>query len=409
MIKSVIYINDDNKLTFRAYNEDQSDYKECYDKMAIDIFNKLIKWDNDQQLTIEDNGKDKTFTSKEFDVTFEDYERVSERIVDLKRKDIKRKIGVVAIGLAGVATVGTLATTIIDINTKKNTTKSVLDGEPITIEETKEPDEVVLPVIEESEGEKKTPVEETDLEDNTIYVGVAGKYDEKLLAAVNKYWDIIVEVGEKWGVDPYLIRDIMMQESFGGRLENKGQLVFKEWKDQVLRLYNFKENRMMKIVLTDTPEKFKDVDQRISRDEAMNEYTSISLIGAIVSYTFNTYTEQNLPLSIEMYNQGYGAMDDILHEQAKVEGLDFDTLRKDGSNVGFLNYTYVRDTVNEKGEIVHHADPEYLLHVLGQGSLDFNIDYGKSYRMKYRSKSGEIKEFTVRFQSEYTKENSAVY
>ena len=139
MIKSVIFINEDDRLTFRAYNEDYSDYKECYDKMALEFFDKVVKWDNNDKPIIADNGNNKTLIGKEFDVTFEDYEKTIKRIYEIKkkrRKDILKHVGgPVVIGAAATAVIGTLASKIIDMSNNDLENKTIFKGEPISIEE----------------------------------------------------------------------------------------------------------------------------------------------------------------------------------------------------------------------------------------------------------------------------------
>ena len=416
MITGVFYINEENNLAFRAYSEDHTRFSECYNEEAIKTFNRTVLWQQDEQPEYEIDGDNKRLKGKSFDIEFKNYSETIQRIYKEKRKlekknKVKKIVGTVAaVGTAVAIPVGFLIKDLIDINNDEHEKAKGIVGEPIATEE--QTQQVISEEIDaQKEIEKiladtETEEKKTDENSRSIYLDIEEHHDQKLLDNVMKYWDIIEKVSKKWGIDPLLLRDIIMQESFGGTVENKGQLEFDKWENQILKLYNHEDDKFITMVLTNNPEKYKNVDIRITEDDLKNPYTNFSVTAAVISYTFNTYTKGNIPIAIQMYNNGYGAMMDILNEQARVEGKTFEEVFSDKSNTGFLEYTYIRDKVNNKGEVVHHADPNYLRHVTEQ---EFDEEKGKTYVMPLVNKDGTITEVSYTFtnQREKTQQEEA--
>lgn len=87
-------------------------------------------------------------------------------------------------------------------------------------------------------------------------------------------------------------------------------------------------------------------------DELLKDPTTNIHIGAMILQNYLIYTKYNLPQAIQSYNQGNGAVDNIVSSYCQVTGKDFKEVRYDPEDLGWLDYRYLEP-----------GDPLYLENV----------------------------------------------
>lgn len=379
------------------------------DDIAIKVFNNLLKKElkGNINLKTKDNEIDKYIETDNLIIEFKDYINIMNTINKMKKKEIdtKKKIVIgtattiaissLAVGILTAASPkeeieelkGTLIMKQVDEELSEEESKKVLDQEIIT--------DISYPVENNyTYSEEPFIVEEKEEDIDTVYVDVDSNYDEKLESNVSNYDEVINKVSEKWGVSNDLIRDIMKQESHGGTITNKMQIVFDAWKDQVIKTYNFEDNRYETIVLTDNPENYPNVSQRISREELDNPNINISVGTIMLAYTYKQ-CDYNLSATIQAYNFGVGATKQLQEKAALETGINYEDIRNDETNLSFMDYTDIKPS--------SYGDHNYVYKIYAMSSENFNLDDGKTYTMKYLDEFGNVVEKKTQVKSAYNK------
>jgi len=241
--------------------------------------------------------------------------------------------------------------------------------------------------VEMMQTEKLTEEETMSIVSNNVKdIDVEAYYDQGINDRIDPYYNDIVERSNKRGVSPGLMYDIISQE-FDGTNTNLTHVVFDSWKDMIIETHDFTNNIDERIVLTDTPEKYRGmVDQIITREDLKNPKTNIS-VGAIVLQFSIKYYDYNIPLGIQAYNNGVGGVDKIIETTAEVTGLTRGHLLSDMSGTDWIPYT----------NVIEFGDPHYFEHVVKHIDNDQTIDkVNEPYTIKYME-NGEEQEETVQF------------
>lgn len=203
--------------------------------------------------------------------------------------------------------------------------------------------------------------------------------DEKRLHAYDNYHEIVEEYSAKWGISSNLIMAILTQES-GGYKTNLMQIEFDVWKDQEIKVYNFRDGRYEYFVLTNNPEKYdRSRVTCITEKDLDNPITNIS-IGCVLLRKSAEYMDYHVLASIQCYNLGKGNMDDIFDKIYEETGLTKKEILSDQENILFYQYTYVID----------EGDPFYLSNVFA-----FLSDYGETITFKHFGDNHEIVEEAI--------------
>ncbi len=396
------YVDDNNKLVYIEVDDDK--HKRLYGESAYKMFDKVMHADNRKYFKVRTEGNDKVLT-KDVVITIKDYNTTMSKIYEFKKKDLKNYFTKAAVGLAGVVTIGVIATSLIKLDEKAH----ILPD----IETIQEDDSVEIIPLEQEIDEYVESLSKVIPDDGIAYVDAVARYDEKLDYNISLHDSDIEKACNKWGVDPKLMKDIFKQESHGGDAKNIGQVQYQSWDEEKLVCYNFEKHKYQTIVLTNDSSKYKQKEGEpeyvfISQEEFKNPYTETSTSVLVFSYIYNNYANKNLTRAITIYNQGIVAADKVENEQSRVEGIPYEELINDETNTRYSKYTYVLDEKDESGNIKHHGDPEYLEHVLSQSSPTSDLDEGKEYTMRY-VENGIEKEKTTKYQSLYVKEMASRY
>ena len=398
-----LYVENDNLIYIQVDNTGKR-IKTASTNDAYRNLKKIITADNMSHFKVINKGVDKVFSDSKCNIIIKNLDETLTKIEKLRKKE--RKFKKAAIGLAGVVTVGVIASGIISTMNKEHEEKIQ-----------------VRPVIESIQEENDTTIEQQIDEyvdslasvttlppsDDTNYVDIEPYYDAKLDQNVSNYQEIIEEVSNRWGIDPKLLTDVVKQESRGGEVKNKGQVQYGSWEDMKLVCYNFEKNKYQTIVFTNDPSKYKrGADEPeyifISEEEFKNQYTSLSSSALILANIYNGVANKNLTRTLIIYNQGRTASDKVYQEQSRVENIPFETLINDENNVDYYKYSYVLDKTDENGKIKHHGDPYYIQNVLKQGTQDFNLEDGKCYTMQTYDKYGNTSSKETKYRSSLEKE-----
>lgn len=269
------------------------------------------------------------------------------------------------------------------------------DNEPIPIEtqtdsndekEKEDDSERIAPsksLVEENTDDQVVEVNEEENESVTI------NYDdltdsEKYMYAKDIYFDLIENYSNKWGVDVELMMAILTQES-GGKITNLMQIEFDACADEVIEVYNFRDNRYQKFILSDNPNlKSNEEITVITRDDLKNPKTNIS-VGCILLRKSLERMNYHVAAGICCYNQGIGNMNKIFRETYACTGMDKDEILADQTNISFMDYTYASG----------QGDPEYLLHVLPYMENPDVI-------IKVLNDDNEVEEYTINIVSNET-------
>ncbi len=172
----------------------------------------------------------------------------------------------------------------------------------------------------------------------------------------------------------------MLTQESGGFETNLMQIEFEDWDEEIIKVYNFEDNRYEYFVLTNNPEDWADKNVTcITEKDLENPYTNIS-IGCVLLRKSAEYMNYHVLAAVQCYNLGKGNMDKILELVAAETGLTREEILADQENITFYQYTY---TVNK-------GDPDYLCNV-----FSFLNDYGEIITFKHFGDNHEIVEEVI--------------
>lgn len=164
------------------------------------------------------------------------------------------------------------------------------------------------------------------------------------------YYDTFEECARLYGLDAELLFSMATQErgSHSREIDKLGaigimQIQYKVWVNHSITYYKLNEETGLyekeSLFITD----------EMLKDEKMNIH-----IGAMITQYYLIYDQYNMSQGVQSYNQGHGAVDRIVQAYCDVTGKDFDTVRSDQTDLGWLDYRYV----------CNWGDPLYLEHVM---------------------------------------------
>lgn len=299
-------------------------------------------------------------------------------IRDKKITEIKTKaaITIIASGIITTVLASKLNTNIKNIERQEKietTTESIFtpnkkNTNELTVNDTK----VIIPEIEKVNIEPKVnevthvntqhvePVEETIKKNEPIEISVNANYDKGINDRVEKYMPDIIERANKWGISPSIMRDLVSQE-WGGNDTNLMHVVKSSWLDFVINAYNYESNRVESFVITDNPKNYYGkVDHIITGTDLKNPKTNLSAGAIILQYSLAQF-DYNIPLGIQAYNNGIGAVNKIIKETERQTGLTKEQILRDNNPV-WLKYTNVIEQGDENyfSNVVKHVDDEQI-------------------------------------------------
>ena len=219
--------------------------------------------------------------------------------------------------------------------------ESTIPQEEIEIESTYEP--VQIPHVDYGLETHYSNID-LDIEDLS--------QEDDVIALREKYWDVAKRAEARWGIDARVLIAMLTQES-RGKDTNLMQIEFNAINDEIMTVYNFEEERYMRVVFTNSPELYAGkVDMTISEADLKNEFTQLACAGLIMNYhnlnDFNAFL--NPAAMIDEYNKGQTYFIQILDA---TPGSRMEILQNT-EDTSFLAYDYVCGT----------GDPEYVNHTM---------------------------------------------
>ena len=303
------------------------------------------------------------------------YREVFDPIRDQEKKEkkVKRNVAAAGIIMIGGLALGKMAFTSgqhIDLETvatydeeaikEENTRELAIlmednDVRVIDTTITQQPQNIEEDIVEQ----EITEDEIASIVGTPTHVNVDAVYDPGIENNIAYLEDIINERGNRWGVDPELLHDIISQESSGGKESNVGQFEFKWWDEQPMKVHNFETGRDVTVVFSNTPEQWNGkADIIITEADLQNIKTQVSTSAIILQFYFNMY-DHNIPLAIQAYNRGQTNVDAMLRDTAQGEGVTVGDIKADQDNLSWIGYAYKDENgLTYFQEIVKHIDQE---------------------------------------------------
>ena len=176
--------------------------------------------------------------------------------------------------------------------------------------------------------------------------------EDDVVALREQYWEEAKRAEARWGVDARVLLAMLTQES-RGKETNLMQIEFESLDDVIMTVYNFQEERYMRVVFTNNPGNYVGkVDMTISQAELTNPITQLGAAGIIINY--NNLNDFNAILNpcamIDEYNKGLPLFLQVL-DAAPSSRMD---ILNDPNDTSFLAYDYVCGA----------GDPEYVNHTM---------------------------------------------
>ncbi len=209
--------------------------------------------------------------------------------------------------------------------------------------------------------------------------------EEKFNITKNNYGNIISKYSHIYGLDENIMLAIATQES--GKhteIENNGgiglfQIDTKTWINKEITAYNFETQTYETEFITE--EKLKNLDFNIKF--------------ACMFFQNNLYySNNNIPVSIQMFNYGMGNMNTIFDYMAKEQNCSIIDFYNNPMNLSWLNYTNI---IN--GGDKERGDDEYLKHVLAyidkNEILSFKDSDGNAITMPVSYINDEIEKYQI--------------
>jgi hypothetical protein len=255
---------------------------------------------------------------------------------------------------------------------EENTNTLKVDNTVVNIPEL---EKVTINEEVETEPEEIKNIEQIPLEVNA-------KYDQGINDRVMPYINEIEARANKWGISKELMFDIISQE-YGGKGNNLTHVIFDSWENQVLNVYNFESNQYETVVITNNPEKYKNVNHVITEADLSNYKTNISVGAIILQYSLSCFN-YNISLGIQAYNNGTGAVNKIIEETSRMTGKTKEEIIASKEPI-WLNYTYVI----EKGDKIYFQN--VVKHINGdQEESKLNDVYSIQYVDNDEVKTEEV-------------------
>lgn len=189
----------------------------------------------------------------------------------------------------------------------------------------------------------------------TTYLDFEYVNDEKLKKYIEKNRDLINEYSNKWGISPNLIAAIYCQETSAGTNTNKDnemQIDFNVHNNQEYEVYNFKDNKYEKIIITNDEGKYKEKGYiTINANDLNNTLTAFSVAAIKLASNAKTFN-YHVGSTIQSYNFG----EKRTKEAINLEG-DFNYITSNQDDLKFMRYTdNVSVAKNSEGKVIYNDD-----------------------------------------------------
>lgn len=188
-------------------------------------------------------------------------------------------------------------------------------------------------------------------------------YSDDVQNVVEKYGAYIADASLTYGISANLLTAMLTQESHGKVEDNVMQILFKPNQDEVRKVYNFKECKWEKFVLTNNPRKYGNDVIIYSEASIKDPYSNIMYAAGTLSYYFNQYFKGNIFAAVNAYNKGPNAQKEILKRASEEYELTVDDLLRDPHKVNVWIEFDDNEGITKDDSKYIAGDPYYIEHV----------------------------------------------
>lgn len=208
----------------------------------------------------------------------------------------------------------------IAIKEENNVGEETIQEEP-KIEEEEVAEEVVEEVI---------PTISLDVEDHSM--------DEEVIQIQSEYKDAFIKYGNKYGISPSVLSGLYTQESHG-KGDNKTQIDFSSWKGQIVKVYDFENNKRISVVLSNDTNAYSNVDRVITENDLKDPNKNIEVAAILLSFAADVLDTENVPAILEYYNKGHGNFYKVMAAMEAGTGKTTREVLDNPTDTSFLPYS----------------------------------------------------------------------
>lgn len=228
----------------------------------------------------------------------------------------------------------------------------------------------------EEDIEEVNPVIESE-DKNVIYLDFENEFNSVTgQLAYENYYNLVEKYSKKWGLSPNIMFGMLTQESGGVVKDNLMQIQFYSWEGQVVKAYDFEQNKEVRVVCTNNPapyiEEYGNDIICISEEELREPDANISMACLIFRECFRLM-DGHIIAAKQAYNFGCGNMNKLFEITYERTGKYPDLTNQEDTS--FLEFT----------SEISAGDPYYIYHT-GR----YNVDVDDPYIVQYIDENGTI-------------------
>ena len=208
-------------------------------------------------------------------------------------------------------------------------------------------------VVDSINNEAKTNTIIKRLEKNAELAVSNNSQNSDILDIHKKFESACEKAGHKWGWSKEILLGLLTQESHG-KETNLMQITFSAFKDEVMNVYNYEDNKWVKVVLTNDVDRYKHVDIRITEEELKNPYTNIATAAILLNYSTTKLNTDNIFAIIEYYNKGYGNFQKNMYALEANSDKSVRQVLDNPTDTEVIDYSFV----------CNQGDPNYVCNVM---------------------------------------------
>lgn len=208
------------------------------------------------------------------------------------------------------------------------------------IEQVHHKDEPIQTIDDYGEVQVETQDQQQPVSKSTsMYLEFPDESDtNKAIKCKELYYDTIKKYSHKYGLDPNLVLGMATQERgiHSSEIDSGGgiglmQVQYSVWVNQQISFYELNEEtgEYEKKTMTITDEKLRDVETNIQ-------------IGCLILQDCLINSHYNIPIAVQMYNMGLGAIYKMLDSYRAVKGGSRSDILDNPEDIGWLDYRISR-------------------------------------------------------------------
>lgn len=235
--------------------------------------------------------------------------------------------------------------------------------------------------IENNDVEEHTTGSIEEKDDVVIFERAADNSSSQKAVQAREWYNVVEKYANQYGISPNLPMAVLTQESGGDNSFRDGlmQIQFWSWEDMPVRAYNFETGKTDTIVLTNTPNKYKNSGYTVyTREDLRNPEINIKCGIIFLRYSILNL-DGNIAYGTYAYNMGVTNIINLIERYiAQNPELTFDEVIEDTTHINNL-VDLAKQTIdvgdwNYPNNVVQYAEGEEFSIKLIQddGSIEVN-------------------------------------